>query len=117
MDGRGRALASAGSVLLSTTLLDDVQERADPRLDAGMGGVRVDLVPVRERVFQLYRRAAEPILPESRLWGVWSPRQAMNTYAGSSVVIFSACLYRSLRLLWSNVDIAGITTSSSWVLQ
>ncbi|HEY0480163.1 MAG TPA: carboxypeptidase-like regulatory domain-containing protein [Kofleriaceae bacterium] len=41
-------------------------------------GVRVDLVPVRERVFQLYRRAAEPILPEPRLWGVWSPRQIVD---------------------------------------
>lgn len=41
-------------------------------------GVRVDLVPVRERVFQLYRRAAEPILPETRLWGVWSPRQIVD---------------------------------------
>jgi hypothetical protein len=41
-------------------------------------GVRVDLVPVRERVFQLYRRAAEPILPEPRLWGIWSPRQIVD---------------------------------------
>jgi hypothetical protein len=41
-------------------------------------GVRVDLVPVRERVFQLYRRAAEPLLPEPRLWGVWSPRQIVD---------------------------------------
>ncbi|HSS00071.1 MAG TPA: carboxypeptidase-like regulatory domain-containing protein [Kofleriaceae bacterium] len=41
-------------------------------------GVRVDLVPVRERVFQLYRRAAEPVLPEVRLWGVWSPRQVFD---------------------------------------
>ncbi len=41
-------------------------------------GVRVDLVPVRERVFQLYRRAAEPTLPESRLWGIWSPRQIVD---------------------------------------
>ncbi len=41
-------------------------------------GARVDLVPVRERVFQLYRRAAEPTLPESRLWGVWSPRQIVD---------------------------------------
>ena len=41
-------------------------------------GVRIDLVPVRERVFQLYRRAAEPLLPESRLWGVWSPRQIVD---------------------------------------
>lgn len=41
-------------------------------------GVRVDLVPVRERVFQLYRRAAEPSLPETRLWGIWSPRQIVD---------------------------------------
>lgn len=40
--------------------------------------VRIDLVPVRERVFQLYRRAAEPLLPEPRLWGVWSPRQIVD---------------------------------------
>lgn len=41
-------------------------------------GVRIDLVPVRERVFQLYRRAAEPALPEPRLWGIWSPRQIVE---------------------------------------
>ena len=41
-------------------------------------GVRIDLVPVRERVFQLYRRAAEPTLPEPRLWGIWSPRQIVD---------------------------------------
>jgi hypothetical protein len=41
-------------------------------------GVRIDLVPVRERVFQIYRRAAEPVLPEPRLWGVWSPRQIVD---------------------------------------
>jgi hypothetical protein len=41
-------------------------------------GVRVDLVPVRERVFQLYRRAAEPVLPEAKLWGIWSPRQIVD---------------------------------------
>ncbi|MBA3451941.1 MAG: carboxypeptidase regulatory-like domain-containing protein [Deltaproteobacteria bacterium] len=41
-------------------------------------GVRIDLVPVRERVFQLYRRAAEPVLPEPRLWGIWSPRQIVD---------------------------------------
>ena len=45
-------------------------------------GVRVDLVPVRERVFQLYRRAAEPVLPEPRLWGIWSPRQIVDHVRG-----------------------------------
>ena len=41
-------------------------------------GVRVDLVPVRERVFQLYRRAAEPVLPQPQLWGIWSPRRIVD---------------------------------------
>ncbi|MEJ7603800.1 MAG: carboxypeptidase-like regulatory domain-containing protein, partial [Kofleriaceae bacterium] len=45
-------------------------------------GVRIDLVPVRERVFQLYRRAAEPVLPEARLWGIWSPRQIVDHVRG-----------------------------------
>ena len=46
--------------------------------------VRVDLVPVREKVFQLYRRAAEPVLPEPRLWGVWSPRQNRRSRQGQA---------------------------------
>jgi hypothetical protein len=41
-------------------------------------GVRVDLVPVREKVFLLYQRAAMPALPDPRLWGVWSPRQVVD---------------------------------------
>jgi hypothetical protein len=41
-------------------------------------GVVIDLVPVRERVFHLYRRAAEPLLPKPALWGVWSPRQIVD---------------------------------------
>ena len=41
-------------------------------------GVRVDLVPVREQVFSLYKVAAQPQLPEARLWGVWSPRQIVD---------------------------------------
>lgn len=45
-------------------------------------GVRVDLVPVRERVFQLYRRAAEPLLPDPRMWGIWSPRQIIDHVRG-----------------------------------
>jgi hypothetical protein len=39
---------------------------------------RVDLVPVRERVFTLYRRAALPLLPDPNLWGIWSPRQVVD---------------------------------------
>lgn len=41
-------------------------------------GVHIDLVPVREKAFQLYRRVAEPILPNARLWGIWSPRQIVD---------------------------------------
>jgi hypothetical protein len=68
-------------------------------------GVRVDLVPVRERVFQLYRRAAEPILPEARLWGVWSPRQIVEhvrskrpTPALADLTTFVEEVYFSARL-------------------
>jgi hypothetical protein len=39
---------------------------------------RVDLVPVREQVFALYRRAAQPLLPTPGLWGIWSPRQVVD---------------------------------------
>jgi hypothetical protein len=45
-------------------------------------GLRVDLVPVRERVFQLYRRAALPLLPDPGLWGIWSPRQIVDHVRG-----------------------------------
>ncbi|MEZ4404662.1 MAG: carboxypeptidase-like regulatory domain-containing protein [Kofleriaceae bacterium] len=41
-------------------------------------GVRIDLVPVRERVFAIYRKAAQPLLPRPELWGIWSPRQIVD---------------------------------------
>ncbi len=41
-------------------------------------GVRIDLVPVRERVFSIYRHAAMPLLPRPELWGIWSPRQIVD---------------------------------------
>ncbi len=43
-----------------------------------MRGARVDLVPVREKIFTLYRRAALPVLPSPDLWGIWSPRQIVD---------------------------------------
>ncbi|MEZ4359744.1 MAG: carboxypeptidase regulatory-like domain-containing protein [Kofleriaceae bacterium] len=46
-------------------------------------GVRVDLVPVREKVFLLYQRAAQPLLPDPKLWGVWSPRQVVDHVRGN----------------------------------
>jgi hypothetical protein len=41
-------------------------------------GARVDLMPVRERIFSLYKRAALPVLPDPARWGVWSPRQVFD---------------------------------------
>ncbi|MBL8627080.1 MAG: carboxypeptidase regulatory-like domain-containing protein [Myxococcales bacterium] len=41
-------------------------------------GARVDLVPVRERAFAIYRSAAQPLLPRPELWGIWSPRQIVD---------------------------------------
>jgi hypothetical protein len=41
-------------------------------------GARVDLMPVRERIFTLYKRAALPVLPDPGRWGIWSPRQIID---------------------------------------
>jgi hypothetical protein len=41
-------------------------------------GVRVDLVPVRERVFHIYRDVALGLLPQPALWGVWTPREIFD---------------------------------------
>jgi hypothetical protein len=41
-------------------------------------GARVDLMPVRERIFSMYKRAALPLLPDPAKWGVWSPRQIFD---------------------------------------
>jgi len=41
-------------------------------------GVRVDLLPVRERIFELYQTVAQPLLPESGQWGIWTPRQIVD---------------------------------------
>jgi 5-hydroxyisourate hydrolase-like protein (transthyretin family) len=41
-------------------------------------GARVDLLPVREKIFAMYREVAEPLLPQPKLWGVWTPRQVFD---------------------------------------
>jgi hypothetical protein len=41
-------------------------------------GARVDLVPVRERVFAIYREVVAPLLPSAELWGVWTPREILD---------------------------------------
>lgn len=41
-------------------------------------GAHVDLLAVRERIFNMYREVAQPILPARDLWGVWTPRQVFD---------------------------------------
>lgn len=43
-----------------------------------LSDARVDLVPVREKIFALYRGVAEGLLPSVDLWGVWTPRQIFD---------------------------------------
>lgn len=40
--------------------------------------VRVELVPVRQRVLEIYRDAALRVLPERDLWGFWTPRELLR---------------------------------------
>lgn len=71
--GGGEWTAVVGAVShLSESFAVTVPHRGELR------GVRVDLVPVREKVFLLYQRAAQPSLPDPKLWGVWSPRQIVD---------------------------------------
>jgi hypothetical protein len=53
-------------------------------------GARVDLLPVRERVFYMYREAAEPLLPEPGLWGIWTPRQIFDHVRQGSAPAWAA---------------------------
>lgn len=41
-------------------------------------GIRVDLVQVRVRILELYRRAASPLLPRQALWACWTPRELLR---------------------------------------
>ncbi len=41
-------------------------------------GVRIDMLPVRERIFEMYRTAAHPLLPDHKDWGIWTPRQIVD---------------------------------------
>lgn len=36
-------------------------------------GVRVDLIPIRVRILEIYRVAALPLLPKPRHWARWTP--------------------------------------------
>lgn len=39
---------------------------------------RIDLLPVREAVFQHYRRTIWSLLPGPEVWGVWTPREILD---------------------------------------
>ena len=41
-------------------------------------GIRVDLVQVRVRILEVYRRAAGPLLPRKALWACWTPRELLH---------------------------------------
>lgn len=41
-------------------------------------GLRVDLVPVRVRILELYRQVALDLLPKPRLWARWTPRDLLH---------------------------------------
>lgn len=69
----GRWEAEAGADGYVTERFDiSMPHRGDLR------GVRIDLLQVRERIFSMYREAAEPLLPEHDKWGVWTPRQIFD---------------------------------------
>jgi hypothetical protein len=74
----------AGEWAVSVSAAGHIEEHFTASLPhrGELRGLRVDLVPVRERVFQLYRRAAGPLLPEPGLWGIWSPRQIVDHVRG-----------------------------------
>jgi hypothetical protein len=74
----------AGDWAVAVSAAGHIEERFAASLPhrGELRGLRVDLVPVRERVFQLYRRAAGPLLPEPGLWGIWSPRQIVDHVRG-----------------------------------
>ncbi len=38
----------------------------------------IELLPVREKIFEMYKRAVSPLLPKSDLWGIWTPRQILE---------------------------------------
>jgi len=41
-------------------------------------GADIDMVEVRERIFDRYRDVALPHLPRPDLWGIWTPRQIID---------------------------------------
>jgi hypothetical protein len=81
-DGRGRFTSGplqAGSHQVSVSLAGYVSERFTVQLPhrGTFHGLRVDLVPVRIRMLEIYKQTALPLLPREALWGCWTPRELM----------------------------------------
>lgn len=70
----------AGEVEVSVAASAYLPERFVARIPhAGeLRDVRVELVPVRHRVMEIYRDAALRVLPERDLWGFWTPRELLR---------------------------------------
>ena len=45
-------------------------------------GIHIDLVPVRELIFNRYQEVAAPLLPDVALWGKWTPREILAHVRG-----------------------------------
>ncbi|MBL4634365.1 MAG: hypothetical protein JKY56_10860 [Kofleriaceae bacterium] len=38
----------------------------------------VKLLPVKEKIFSMYKQAVQNLLPKAGLWGIWTPRQILD---------------------------------------
>ncbi|MCC6746577.1 MAG: carboxypeptidase regulatory-like domain-containing protein [Deltaproteobacteria bacterium] len=63
-----------------------VSERFEAALPHGgpLRGVRVDLVPVRVRLLELYRDVTLERLPHDGVWGRWTPREILRHSLGGA---------------------------------
>jgi hypothetical protein len=71
---------SEGSFTVRVRAHGYVSEQFDIQLPhkGELHGAHVDLMPVREKIFALYRGVARPLLPSAELWGIWTPRQILD---------------------------------------
>ncbi|PID38162.1 MAG: hypothetical protein CSB49_07015 [Proteobacteria bacterium] len=70
----------AGPLALEVSCAGYVSERARLELPhrGNLRGLRIDLVPVRVRILELYRQVALDLLPKPRLWARWTPRDLLQ---------------------------------------
>jgi hypothetical protein len=70
---------AAGPLALEASCPGYVTERAQLELPhrGSLRGMRIDLVPVRVRILEIYRQVALDLLPKPRLWARWTPRDLL----------------------------------------